>query len=69
MVTNFQEFGYSALFKKNVSCQISDIEQRNFIKKQILSVFTKSVVFHHIGLSWIIETKEQYSFAVNEHYE
>ena len=25
----------------------------------ILTVYIKAVVFHHVGLSWMIETKEQ----------
>ena len=25
-------------------------------------------MFHHVGLSWMIETKEKYAFAVEEHF-
>ena len=32
------------------------------------SSFTKSVVFHHVGLSWPIQTKEQKKFAVEEQF-
>ena len=34
----------------------------------ILPVFIKSVVFHHVGLSWMIETKDQYKFAVDDNF-
>ena len=34
----------------------------------ILPVFIKDVVFNHVGLSWMIETKEKYKFVVDEHY-
>ena len=28
----------------------------------------KSVVFHYVGLLWMIETKENFTFSVNEYY-
>ena len=34
----------------------------------ILPVFNKAVVFHRVGLLWIIETKEKYKFAVDEYF-
>ena len=34
----------------------------------ILLVFIKTVVFHHVGLSCLILTKEQYEFSVEEHF-
>ena len=39
---------------KYFCCHISDIIQGNFTKKQILPIFIKSVVFFHVGLSWMI---------------
>ena len=34
---------------------------------EIFPVFIKAVVFDHVGLSWIIETKEQYECSIEEH--
>ena len=34
----------------------------------ILPVFINAVVFHHLGLSWIIETKDHYGFSVDEKF-
>ena len=34
----------------------------------ILPVFIKDVVFHHAGLSWMIQIKEQYKLAVEENF-
>ena len=50
-------------------CHISYIKHGNFIKKQILPVFIKYVVFNHVGLSWMIEMEEKYYFAVDGHDE
>ena len=36
--------------------------------KEILPVFIKTVVFHHVGFSWMIETKDKIHFAVDEQY-
>ena len=31
----------------------------------ILLIFIKSIVLHHVGVSQMIKTKEQYNYAVN----
>ena len=46
---------------KHVHCQILTL-----ISEDIISVFIKAVVFHHVGLSRMIQTKEQIEFVVNE---
>ena len=47
---------------KNVTCQFSETVTIN-----ILLVFIKSVVFHHVGLSWMVENKELYKLSVEDH--
>ena len=42
---------------KFVHSHISDIKQDNFTKKQILTVLIKAVMFHHVGIYWMIEMK------------
>ena len=42
--------------------------KRIFHKKINLTYFIKAVVFHHVSLSWMIETKKKNNFAVDEHY-
>ena len=39
------------------------------VSKKILPVFIKSIVFHHVGLSLMIEMEEQYDSSVDEHNE
>ena len=39
------------------------------LQRKILLVFIKSAVFHHVGISWMIVTKDKYNFAVDDHYE
>ena len=34
----------------------------------ILPVFIKAVVFHHVGLSYMIETKDKYKSSVEEYF-
>ena len=34
----------------------------------ILPVFIKAIVFHHVGLSWMIETRYQYDFSVDKYF-
>ena len=46
-------------FNKYVICHISGIKQGSFKNKMILPVFIKAVVFHHVGISWMIATKEK----------
>ena len=41
----------------HVYCDILDIFIKKFIK-----VFIKSVVFHHVGLLWLIQTKDNIEF-------
>ena len=48
---------------KIVTCKISEP-----VTIDILPVFIKYVVFHNVDLLWMIETKEKYSFAVEEHF-
>ena len=48
---------------KIISCQYSKT-----VMIDILTGFIKYVVFHHVGLSRMIEIKGQYKFAVDEHY-
>ena len=43
---------------KTVTCQFYET-----VKIDILTVLIKAVVFHHVGLSWMIETKYQYISA------
>ena len=38
-------------------------------QRKILPFFIKVVVFHHVGISWIIKMEEQYDFSVDEYYE
>ena len=47
---------------------ISEVRQEFSTNKEILPVFIKAFVFHHVGLSWMIETKEQINFAVDKQY-
>ena len=45
------------------TCPFSDTKksvERNY------SIFIKSVVFHHVGLSWMIQTKEKIEFYADE---
>ena len=55
--------------KKIVSCQISGAKQDFFTRKEILPVFIKDAVFCHIGITWMIATKEKNNFSVSEQYE
>ena len=34
----------------------------------IFTVFIKAVVFHHVGLLWMIEAKDKYQFSVDDHF-
>ena len=34
----------------------------------IFPVFIKPIVFHHVGISWKVETEEQYNFSIDEHF-
>ena len=49
--------------KKTVTCQFSET-----VTIDILPVFIKVVGFHNLGLSWMIETKDQYKFCVKAHF-
>ena len=46
---------------KKITCMFSKI-----VTVDILSVFIESVVFHHVGLSCLIETKDQYDFTIDK---
>ena len=37
-------------------------------KRKILPVFIKAAVFHHVGISWMIEMEEQCDFSVDGYY-
>ena len=41
----------------------------NFSQRDKYYFFIKEVVFHRVGISWMIATKEQYHFSVDEQYE
>ena len=32
----------------------------------ILTVFIKDIIFHYVGISWLMETKDQYDFAADK---
>ena len=46
---------------KTVTCKFSET-----VTIDIFLVFIKAAVFHHVGLSWMILTKEKYEFYVEE---
>ena len=46
---------------KTVTCEFSET-----VTIEILTVFIKAVVFHHVGLSRMILTKEKYEFSFKE---
>ena len=69
MVKNCQKFGYSALVAKNLLTIIFMTSNRNFHKETNLTYFIKVVVFHHVGLSWMTQMKEQHIFALDKHNE
>ena len=46
-----------------VTCQLYET-----VMVQILPVFIKAFVLHHVGLSCMIETKEKYYFSIDDHY-
>ena len=48
-------------FKKKYNCQFSKT-----MTIDILPDFIKAVVFHHVTFSLMVETKEQYTFSVEE---
>ena len=48
---------------KTVTCGFSET-----VTIDILLVFIKAVVFRYVGLSWVIITKKQYGFSVEEHF-
>ena len=64
-----QKCGYSKLVATKYYCHISDIKHGNFTKKQIFHIFIKAVMFHYVGLTWMIEMEEKFYFAVDEHDE
>ena len=49
------------LLQKNVIHQIYDVKEGDSTRKQLLPVFIKSVVFHHVGLSCMISINEKYN--------
>ena len=51
------------LFNKTVHFQFFET-----VTIDIISVFIKDVLCCHVGLSWMIETKEQYIFTVKEDF-
>ena len=48
---------------KKIPCQLSKT-----LTIDILPVFIKAILFHRVGLSWVIQTKNIYDFAVDEHF-
>ena len=52
-----------ANLNKKINCKFSET-----VTIDILPSFIKSIVFHLVGLSCLIETKDQYDFAVDEHF-
>ena len=69
MVINCHKYGYIVIVATNLFIVI--FLTSNMVISQIKNItcFIKAVVFHHVGLLWMIETEEQYNFAVDEHYE
>ena len=49
-------------------CCISKVKQSFFTKKEILPVFSKAGMFHHVGISRMYLIREQINFAADEHY-
>ena len=57
-------FVFFAIFaNKTVTCQSSET-----VKMEILPVFIKDVVFYHVCLSYMIESNEKYTFAIEEKF-
>ena len=57
----WSECGCSVIISKRVPCMLSET-----LGIDILSVLIKSFLFHHVGLSWMLETKDKYDYAVDE---
>ena len=66
------KFGYDEVTDICIHCNhCSKTVTCNFSEKvtiDILTVFIKDSVLHHVGLSWMIETKYQYIFSVEEKF-
>ena len=62
-VMNCQNFLYSALVTICFQYHISEAKQEIFTKKEIAPVSIKSIVFNHVGISWMIEIMEQINFT------
>ena len=50
-------------WNKTVTCEFYET-----VTIDILTFFIKAIVFNHVGLSWIILTKDQHEFYVEENY-
>ena len=59
-----QTFVFSAIVaKKTVTYGFSET-----VTIEIIPVSIKAVVIHHVGLYWMMLTKEQYGFSVEENF-